>query len=90
MNKTEFIMKWNVAYESKEQEAEFAAEMFNDLESLSTQSRPEPSVGYSEEDMKRCWDASRKVEHGHIKFDDFVDYIATLTKQGSEEEGRGV
>lgn len=37
----EFIQKWNVAFESKEEEAEFAAEMEADIKSLIS-SRPEP------------------------------------------------
>lgn len=31
MTKQEFIKKWNIAFEDKEQETEFAAEMSNDL-----------------------------------------------------------
>jgi hypothetical protein len=34
MTKQEFIVKWNVAYEDKEQEAELAAEMDEDLDSI--------------------------------------------------------
>lgn len=33
----DFIKKWNVAFEDKEQEAEFASEMFNDLVKLSNE-----------------------------------------------------
>jgi len=35
MKKEEFIKKWNVAFEDKEQEAEFAAEMNEDLNKVS-------------------------------------------------------
>ena len=34
MTKEEFIQKWNVAFESKEQEAEFAEEMRSDLNKI--------------------------------------------------------
>ncbi len=34
MTKNEFIKKWNVAYESKEQQNEFNNEMLNDLDSI--------------------------------------------------------
>jgi hypothetical protein len=34
MTKEEFIGKWNVAYEDKEQEIEFAIEMKADLDSI--------------------------------------------------------
>ena len=34
MNKTEFIKKWNVAYEDKEQQNEFAVEMQQDLDAV--------------------------------------------------------
>lgn len=34
MTKKEFIQKWNVAYESKEQQAEFNNEMLKDLNSI--------------------------------------------------------
>lgn len=34
MTKKDFIKKWNVAFESKEQELEFAAEMKADLEEV--------------------------------------------------------
>lgn len=34
MTKKEFIKKWNVAYESKEQQAEFNNEMLKDLKDI--------------------------------------------------------
>lgn len=35
MTRKEFIRKWNVAFENKEQELDFAAEMERDLKELS-------------------------------------------------------
>ncbi len=35
MTKQDFIKKWNVAFEDKEQEAQFAAEMEADLDEMS-------------------------------------------------------
>jgi hypothetical protein len=34
MTKEEFIKKWNIAFEDKEQELEFAAEMESDLDAV--------------------------------------------------------
>lgn len=42
MTKQEFISKWNVAFESKEQELEFAREMKRDLEEVIKEGYREP------------------------------------------------
>lgn len=34
MTKEEFVKKWNIGYESKEQQNEFSVDMKDDLESL--------------------------------------------------------
>ncbi len=63
------------------------------LDEYATQSRPEPSVGrYSEEDIKVAIHKaySYGVDRSHYGQAMERDIIATLTKQGSEEEGRGV
>lgn len=66
---------------------------------IATQSRPEPSVGrYSESDLRFAMDAVAQsinadlIHKGlEVNIGKYINnYIATLTKQGSEEEGRGV
>lgn len=44
MTKQEFITKWNVAWEDKEQEQEFADEMASDIDSI-LQHQKSPKMG---------------------------------------------
>lgn len=50
MTAKEFIKKWNVAYEDKEQELEFSLEMKADLQA------------YAESKAKEAWNAARELD----------------------------
>lgn len=85
---TNFIKKWNVGHESKEQEKEFADEMFLELTALYKEVEPKKEVDldvlkYTIEDMRKCWDDGRKnkskmIETINIDFDDFIQHLPHL------------
>ena len=76
MKEKEFIKKWNVAYEDKEQEIEFSKEMSNDLKLYSRQLQTE---------LKEA----REMEEKHIKmFTNFLideGYLVNVSELTIEE-----